>query len=493
MLNELMLKNENVVKDLEPKEVFKYFSRLCSIPHGSGNTKIISNYLVDFAKKHNLQYRQDDANNIIIWKEATQGYENCLPVIIQGHMDMVCEKTDDICIDFKTEGLNLKTDGHFLWAEGTTLGGDDGIAVAYALTILAAEHIPHPALEVVITVDEEIGMLGAAAIELGNLKSTQLINIDSEDEGIFLTSCAGGMTLNAEIPMERMEKEVLVYQLNIDGLKGGHSGCEIDKERANANVIAGRVLFEINQKSPAMLICVSGGLKDNAIPRKSVMEIGIDAENAEKLEKIIRQIEKAIQNEYQSSDPDLYINMKRLDICKKEVLTEDSMKKLIFALINMPNGIQRMSMDVQGLVETSLNLGILKMEKNKAELTYSLRSSVESAKQYLASRSTEFIEFIGGKTSISGNYTGWQYKKESDLRSKFIKHYQELYHEEPKIEAIHAGLECGIFTDKIKNLDCISFGPDILSIHTVEEKLDIASTKRTWELLLSVLKDKNDK
>lgn len=257
-----------VCENLEPKRVFAYFEEICGIPHGSGNTKAISDYCVSFAEKHNLKWIQDESNNVIIFKDGSKGYETAEPVIIQGHMDMVCEKENHVEIDFETDGLKLLVDGDFLKAEGTTLGGDDGIAVAYALAILEDDTLPHPPLEVVITVDEEVGLLGAESIDLSMLKGKKLLNIDSDEEGIFLTSCAGGLRADCRMPVTRTEAEGIGYEIQVTGLKGGHSGSEINKERGNAVMILGRALYELRQSCPVSVETLCGGLKDNAIPRR---------------------------------------------------------------------------------------------------------------------------------------------------------------------------------------------------------------------------------
>lgn len=478
--------------------VFKYFEKLCTIPHGSGNTKMISDYLASFAGDFGYEYIQDELNNLIIFVPASEGYENEDTLIIQGHMDMVCEKTEDSNIDFTKDGLEVVNDGIYLYAKNTTLGGDDGIAVAYAMAVMADKEIKHPALEIVFTVDEEVGMDGASFIDLSMLKGKKLINVDSEEEGIFLTSCAGGRNVQGDFEFSYKEVSGLKGKIVVDGLKGGHSGCEIDKGRANSNMLMGRIILaartyeKANGEKVFDITGVNGGLKDNAIPRHTVLDIVFDENKKDAIENIVRELEGKLRNEYQASDAEVKItfSVENDSVTEHKVLSEESDKKLCMILNNIPNGIQSMSMQVEGLVETSLNLGILKTTDNGLHISFAVRSSIDSAKEYLSDRLTDFIEYLGGNPKVSGDYTGWQYRENSPLRDKFIANYEKLYGEKPQVTAIHAGLECGILASKIEDLDCISLGPDILDIHTVEERLNIASTLRTWNLLINVLEDK---
>ena len=488
--------------------VFNYFKSLCGIPHGSGNTKMISDYLASFAKELGYEYIQDELNNLIIFVPASDGYEQEEPLIIQGHMDMVCEKTPDCNIDFKKDGLEVVNDGIYLYAKNTTLGGDDGIAIAYAMAIMADKEIKHPALEVLFTVDEEVGMDGAAFVDLSMLKSKKLINIDSEEEGIFLTSCAGGRNVCGDFEFSYDNMKGLKGKIIIDGLKGGHSGCEIDKGRANSNMLMGRLLLAAknvvkdsdnnigtNYEKDKLfaVMSVNGGLKDNAIPRSTVLDIVFSECVREDIVSLVEELECKLRNEYQASDGEVRVSFiveNDDDTEEYKVLSDESERKLCMILNNVPNGIQSMSMHVKDLVETSLNLGILKTTDEGLYISFAVRSSIDSAKEYLSDRLSDFIEFLGGRVKVSGDYTGWQYRENSPLRDKFIANYEKLYGEKPQVTAIHAGLECGILASKIEDLDCISLGPDILDIHTVEEKLNIASTLRTWNLLLHVLADK---
>lgn len=481
---------ENVLDDIDYKGIFKYFEEICNIPHGSKNSKGISNYLINFAKERGLFCIQDKFDNVIIIKEATKGLEDKAPLIIQGHMDMVCEKRTDVNHDFETDPLDLKMDGDFVYADGTTLGGDDGIAVAYALALLDDNTVVHPRLEIVITTDEEIGMDGAIGLDVSPLKGKYMLNIDSEEEGILLSSSAGGLTGTCELPIETEETEGYLVSLSILGLQGGHSGTEINKNRVNANILMGRLLFDLERAVPFSVIEIHGGQKDNAIPRESYAEIMINADEIEFLPKAISKLKDIYRNELKSSEPGVQIRTHiKEHKCSKKSLKKSDGEKLIFMLLNAPNGVQVMSSDIAGLVESSLNLGILKMEDEKIHFCYSVRSSISSYKNFLSNKLYKLSEFIGGTYYVRGEYEPWEYKKDSKLRDLLVNVYRNEYGKEPKIEAIHAGLECGIIAGKIANLDIVSFGPDIFDIHTPEEKLSISSAKRVYDYLLHILEE----
>lgn len=480
-----MMKLEN----LYPERVFHYFEKLTEIPHGSRNTKQISDYLVSFAKEHDLKYYQDELNNVIIVKEATEGYENSDAIIIQGHMDMVCEKENDCDIDFMKDSLDIFVDGDFVKAKGTTLGGDDGIAVAYALAILESKEIAHPKLEVIITVDEEIGMLGAADIDLSMITGHKMLNIDSEEEGHFLTGCAGGMSLHSNIPVQRTTQKGQKLNLKITGLEGGHSGAEIDKERGNANVIMGRVLKGVFDRTPFGIISLVGGLKDNAIPRECVSDILVPAENVGAVKEYVKEMDGILKNEFMSSDPAVAAVLTDEGEAEEQILDFGSVNRVVFYLRTVPNGIQNMSQVMHGMVETSLNLGIMELLEDHLHTVSSVRSSVGTRKTELCDRVDTVVEMVGGETKIEGAYPAWEYRKDSDLRMQIAKVYEELYHTEPVFETIHAGLECGLLSQKIKNLDCVAFGPDIFDIHTPKERLSISSTARVWDMLVAFLKE----
>ncbi len=477
-----------VLSGIEPKKVFKYFEEICAIPHGSGNTKQISDYCAGFAKERGLKYIQDSTNNVIIWKDGTAGYENSAPVMIQGHMDMVCEKEADCDIDFEKDGLRLRLEDGVISADGTTLGGDDGIAVAFALAILDSDDIPHPPLEIVLTVDEEIGMFGAADLDCSPLRSRIMLNLDSEDEGVLLVSCAGGVSAVCALPIERKTAEGVEISIKIDGLTGGHSGVEINKERANSNRLLGRALNELSKIADYDLISADGGLKDNAIPRASEAKIVVRAADVPKIADFAEKFNKIFGNEYHVSDPELSFTAEEGKTGSFDVMTPDSKKRLIAALVNLPGGIQRMSLDIPGLVQTSLNMGVLETEDDKAVMRFAVRSSVGTEKEELCGRLINLMELLGGTAEFIGDYPAWEYKQDSMLRELMVKVFKEQYGCEPKVEALHAGVECGLFAGKLPGLDCVSMGPDMKDIHTPNERLDVDSAQRTWNYVLEILK-----
>ena len=478
----------DICNNLEPKQVFQYFEELSKIPHGSGNTKEISDYCVSFAKERGLSFCQDDHNNVIIFKDGTKGYETSDPVIIQGHMDMVCEKEADADIDFSKDGLELYVDGDFLKAKGTTLGGDDGIALAYALAILNSSDIPHPPIEAVFTVDEETGMLGANSIDVSMLKGRKLLNIDSDEEGVFLAGCAGGLRMDCEIPVTYTKAEGLCISWKLTGLTGGHSGAEIHKERANAIVEAGRILKSLQDTVGISLAELGGGLMDNAIPREVEASVVIEPEKEEALKNALLSWEQTLQKEYHISDPGLSMTVSPLEHGTYDVLDSGSFVKTLLFLRSIPYGVQHMSLDVPGLVETSLNPGILLLTKEALNVHTSIRSSVTSRKIEAADRLEFLTEFLGGTALRSGDYPAWEYQESSPLRELMAECYRDLFGKEPKMEAIHAGLECGLLSGKLAGLDCISFGPNNFDIHTPQERLSISSTERVWNLILEFLR-----
>lgn len=475
-------------EELYPQRVFYYFEQIAAIPHGSRNTKAISDFLVNFAKEHNLVWYQDENNNVVIVKEASAGYEAAEPIIIQGHMDMVCEKEKGVDIDFEKDGLKLYIDGDFLKAEGTTLGGDDGIAVAYALALLDSQEIAHPKLEVVITVDEEIGMLGADAIDLSMLTGHTMLNIDSDVEGSFLTGCAGGMAVNVTLPIKRVMQSGEKVVLTITGLEGGHSGSEIDKEHGNANILMGRLLRALFEETPFGIISLAGGLKDNAIPRECVTELLVPQENVNLVKEIADKLDIELKKEFMTADPSVCIEFEDLGKKEESILDFGSVSRVIFYLRSVPNGVQHMSQVMHGMVETSLNLGIMELKEDALHTVTSIRSSVGTRKADLLDRVTAIVELLGGEAEVEGDYPAWEYKQDSSLRPQIAKVYKQLYGKDPVFETIHAGLECGLLSEKIKNLDCVSFGPDNFDIHTPKERLSISSTGRVWDFIVEFLR-----
>ena len=463
--------------ELEPKIVFQYFKEISNIPHGSGNTEEISKYLMNFAKEHNLKAIYDSGRNIIIFKDGTKGFENSEPIILQGHMDMVCDKVPDCTIDMSKEGLTLCTNGEYLWADGTTLGGDDGIAVAYILAILASDDIPHPPIEAVITRDEEIGLLGAAELETSYLKGKRLINIDSEDEGIFTAGCAGAMIYTANIPTEFENSDNNTLRIEISGLTGGHSGIDIGKQRKNAIKLLAKILQELSQNCDFYICDINGGVRENVIPKQAYAVICI--EDTSKLKDIIKNIKSELIN----TEKDLKITFSETEISKK--LSKQSTEKIITFLTNTKS--TALKFNNKNEVLTSLNLGVVSLADNTFQASFMIRSNLKNEKEQQSDILDELVLSLGGSFEHSASYPAWEYAENSKLRETMTAVFERLYDRTPKIETIHAGLECGIIADKINNLDAVSIGPNILEIHTPNEKLDIASTKRTWKFLIEIL------
>ena len=473
-----------ILEHLEPRGVFRFFEELCAIPHGSSNTKAVSDWLMGFARERGLEAYQDGLNNVIIIKEATSGYESAEPVILQGHMDMVCEKAPGCAKDMEKEGLDLAVDGDAVYAEGTTLGGDDGIAVAMALAILDADDIPHPRLEAVFTVDEEIGMLGATALDVSMLRGRRMLNLDSEEEGVFTVGCAGGNLTQCTLPLTRAPYAGKALTVTVGGLRGGHSGAEIDKGLGNANMLMGRLLYAASRKAELRLVEVNGGLKDNAIPRETVATLVTT--DPEAVLAVCRELDAQLKNEYRTTDPDVFVTA--AESTASLPMDDDTTRRVLCFLTCAPNGIQAMSADMPGLVQTSLNLGILKTEKDAVIASFCVRSSIDGQKQMLVERLTCMTEALGGTVEVFGDYSGWEYRPDSPLRELLVEVFTQQYGHAPRIEAIHAGVECGIFSGKLPGLDCVSMGPDLTEIHTCREKLYISSVQRLWTMVLETLK-----
>ena len=472
-----------VLEGLKPEKVFRYFEEICQIPHGSGNTKELSDWLAAFAKERNLECYQDELNNIIIIKEASPGYEDSEPVIIQGHMDMVCDKTADCTKDMTKEGLDLVIDGDIISAKGTTLGGDDGVAVAFMLAILDDDALNHPRVETVFTVDEETGLYGAEAIDVSPLKGKRFINLDSEDEGILTVGCAGGVTAIASLPIHRESYEGQAFQLELSGFIGGHSGTEIIRGQENAIKVIGRLLYELQEQAAARIVTINGGVADNVIP-VSVSALIVSPEG-EKVKALCDEYCAIFKHEFKM-DPDF-----QMSLCETETdaLPFDAVtsQKVLAYLCGTPNGIEKMTVGIDGLPQTSLSLGILRTEENTVDYTFCIRSAVDSECEMLARRLENQAKVLGGTVRREGPYPGWEYAADSPLRDLVCRVYHEQTGKDMVIEAIHAGLECGFFAGKMPGLDCVSIGPDVRDVHTPNETLSISSVQRTWNLVSEVL------
>ncbi len=480
-----------VLEGLKPERVFYYFEEISNIPRCSGQEEKISNYLAGLGRKLGLETIQDEALNVIIKKPATPGYENSPTVILQGHMDMVCEKEEACNHDFSKDPLKLKVEGDFITADGTTLGADNGIAVAMCLALLEAKDVPHPPLEVLLTTDEEVGMGGAKGLNPNNLTGKILINIDSEEEGTALVSCAGGEDNLVTIPIQWQKgKATEAYYIKTAGLLGGHSGMEIDKGRGNANRIIARVLSYAKDKCNIELAHIEGGSKANAIPRNGSALVLVNKEEEDAFLKAVDNIKEAIQKELAASEPAFSLVVEKAEEKVEKVFTEDSFNRVMAALMLIPTGVQSMSMEMDELVESSCNMAIVNTEADQVTIRVSLRSSKESLKKFIAQQIETVAKLVKGAYKRNSSYPAWEYKEDSYIRGVFKKVYKEQFGKELEIKAIHAGLECGIFDEKFNgNLDMISFGPNMYGVHTPQEKLSISSVERTYQFLLAVLKE----
>lgn len=465
-------------------KVLYFFEKINEIPRGSGNEKAVSDYLVNFANERNLWVHQDSANNVVIKKGASKGYENAPTVVIQGHMDMVCEKNHDVIHDFERDPIKVIYDGDIIHADGTTLGADDGIAVAMGLAILDSDDLAHPSLEVLFTTDEEVGMLGAQSVDPELIKGRIMLNIDSEAEGVLTVGCAGGRKTTTSISVEYESSPYKNYvKVVVSGLLGGHSGMDINKYKANSNILAARTAKYILENTESALCDIHGGAKDNAIPREA--QLIVSTKDSRKLKDTVAEIEKIIKREYLDSDKDIKIYCEDITDSSK-VFSEQSAKRVITAIMLIPNGIQSMNMDLN-MPESSNNIGVVKHFDGKVEITCALRSEISSRKEYMYEQITCISELCHGNTIYRGDYPSWVYDPDSKLRKLMIDVYRDMYNAEPIVETVHAGLECGLFAEKIPDMDMISYGPNLYDIHTPKESASISSINRVYNYTLKVL------
>ena len=489
------------LNNYEPANVWKYFQEIASIPHGSRNTQAIADYIMDFAENHSLEAKKDETGNVYVYKEASEGYEKAEPVILQGHMDMVIAKEDGCSKDMEKEGLELevikcdepsadvaKQYDHDEWvsAKGTSLGADDGIAVAYMLAILESSEIKAPAITAVFTMDEEIGMIGAHGLDGSLVKGNVLINIDNETEGEFITGCAGGTTVQLDVPVAKELITPYVIELRIDGLTGGHSGVEIDQYRLNANKAMGRILLGVFQNFGMRILTIDGGEVDNAIPKKSEAAIIVLEETKDDAIALIKKMFDEIKEEYKDTDPDIKLTLNEVGEQEVRAFGDASTLAAILPLVNFPDGVIRMNTEY-GTVETSNNVGVVRTLEDRVRIECTVRSQKESAKKNVVEQMRSIVEIFGGEMNITSDYTGWEPNKDSKVCKVMESAFKEVYGNAPVVTQTHAGLECGVLGTKIKNMDAISFGPQADDIHTADEKLSIQSVKRVWDVLVKTL------
>ena len=481
----------NLLDTLEPADVFKYFREISGIPHGSFHTTAISDYLENFAKNYELPYTRDEMGNLIICRPGSAGYENADPIALQGHVDMVCEKESSNPIDMDTEAISLRTDGEWLWADRTTLGGDDGIAVAIMLALLADDTITCPPLECIFTVDEEVGMRGAFAMDLSSIKSRRLLNLDSEQEGIITAACAGGAEEICTLPGRRREKTGEVLELSIEGLRGGHSGECIGIGRANASILLARLLYRLEQTSKICLIDFHGGTRDNAIPREAKAWIIFTGKfQRGKVKDVIAAFAKDIAKEYSITDPDIKIHAtlenKGKMMTRSAFTRKDSLRMIRF-LLALPNGVLEFTPMYRDVPQTSLSLGIVNTVADGIRTHSLVRSSVNSQKQMVMDKIECIAEEFGASVTTEGTYPAWELIAKSDFRDLAAEIFKKTTGREPTVCVIHGGLECGLISSKVPGIDCISVGPDMEEIHTPAERLNIPSTRRIYDYVKALL------
>lgn len=479
---------ERVLKGLEPESVFKNFETLTQIPRESGKEAAVADFIERFAKDLGLDVIKEPSNNLIITKPATPGYENAPTVILQGHTDMVCVKLDTIDFDFDTQPIPLVVDGDWIKTKGTTLGADNGIAVAMTMSILESKTLEHPKLVALFTTNEETGMDGVMSLDPEHVKGDILINLDSEEEGTLLASCAGGVKNVTEIDMKMVDhQDPLAFHLVISGLAGGHSGIEIGTNRANAIKLMGRTLSIFKAHFPFSLYEIHGGEKMNAIAKRCEMRFTIASDERYLMEDLVESIETTFRSEYEVSDANIKIELTKCDVPTKvfDQSSTDSVEKLLRLT---PFGVYSMSAAMPGLVESSNNLGVLEQNGNTIKLINAVRSSVKSKKQELNELMGLICEVVDGRISMIGDYPEWPFKVDSKVRDLMKETYSELYGKELKVDAIHAGLECGFLKEKVGDIDMISLGPNMHDVHTPFERLSIGSTARTFEFLCEVLR-----
>ncbi len=473
-----------ILSNLNPKRVFEIFEEICSVPRGSGDMERIGQYCIAFAKKNNLDAYKDETGNVVIFKDATKGYENSETVMLQGHMDIVCQKEADSEFDFKKDGVIPRIDGEYVKATGTTLGADNGIAMAIIMAILEDNTLKHPDLEAVFTTDEEIGLIGASKIDCSNLKSKKMINIDSEDPKQITVSCAGGCDFKAKIPLKRTSKTGKCVQIILKGLKGGHSGVEINAGRINADILAGRLLNHLKFENDFEIISISGGDKGNAIPNRCEIKLFADEKLIENAESYLCEIKSEISDREEGFDWEISASEGTFD-----VISSPSAKEIIYILNQAPNGIEQMSVSIENLVETSLNLGVVETGKDLLLLHFMLRSNKRTALLALDEKLKNFFSIFDCEFESYGHYFPWEFKSDSALQEICKKAFNKKLGYVPEIVAIHAGLECGMFADKMKGLDCVSIGPELIDIHTTNERMKISSVKDIYDCVLEILEN----
>ena len=475
-------------KDLQPASVFHFFEEICQVPRPSKKEGKIRQYLTDFAQSHKLEYKVDEAGNVLIRKAASRGKENLKTVVLQSHMDMVCEKNGDVAHNFETDPIETYIDGEWLRAKGTTLGADNGIGMAAELAVLAAEDIEHGPIECLFTVDEETGLTGAFALKEGFMNGDILINLDSEDEGELFIGCAGGAGTTAEFPCPtvKVPEGYFFFRVAVKGLTGGHSGDDINKNRANANKLLNRYLTAMMQRYGMCLCEIDGGNLHNAIPREAWAVCAVPMAYKEAVRVDLNIFLAEVEEEYSATEPNLSMELES-ETPHAEMMEPEAMKRFLLAIYAVHNGVYAMSQDIPGLVETSSNLASIKQKEGKIIVVTSQRSSILSSRKDMSQMVRAAFELGGAVCMTADGYPGWKPNPSSEILSVAVESYKRLFGTEPKVKAIHAGLECGLFLEKYPSLDMVSFGPTLRGVHSPDERMLIPTVDKFWRHLLDVL------
>ncbi|NTW31174.1 MAG: aminoacyl-histidine dipeptidase [Bacteroidetes bacterium] len=480
----------NILGSLQPAALWNHFEEICKIPHPSKHEEAIRNHIVKWAKELNLETKVDEVGNVIIRKPATPGMENRKGIVLQGHIDMVPQKNNDTVHDFEKDPIIPWIDGEWVRAKGTTLGADNGIGVAAAMAVLEAKNLVHGPLEALFTIDEETGMTGAFGLKSGLLKADILMNLDTEEEGDLCVGCAGGTNANIKFHFseEKVPADMVSYKVTVKGLKGGHSGVDINLERGNSNKILNRILWFANKNMGLQLSSIDGGSLRNAIPRESAAIITLPKTNADAFAKYVKEFTAIVINEYKGVETDLTISVEPTDM-PAFVIDKKTTFNFLNAIYATPNGVMRDSQDMKGLVETSTNLAIVKSKDKTIEVMCLLRSSVDSAKDDLEKMIESVYNLAGAESVFNGSYPGWKPNMASPILKEMLAAYEKQFGTKPHISAIHAGLECGLLGGVYKNWDMISFGPTICFPHSPDEKVNVPSVKKFWDFLVETLKN----
>jgi dipeptidase D len=478
------------IRNLEPIALWNHFADLNAVPRPSKKEERVREFMINFGKSLGLETKVDTIGNVVIKKPATHGMENRQTIVLQSHLDMVHQKNSDTVFDFETQGIEMFLDGDWVKAKGTTLGADNGIGVAAIMAIFSSENIPHPALEAMLTIDEETGMTGAMKIDPSNFSGTILLNLDTEDDDELSIGCAGGIDTNTAYTYDivPVENDSITYEISIRGLLGGHSGMDIHRGRANANKLMNRILYQGISLFPIQITSIDGGSLRNAIPRESNALVSILKENQNAFENLLVNKSKKLKFEYQSIETELAIEWRIVET-ESEAISEEDTLKIINTIYSVPNGVFRMSPDIEGLVEASTSLARISIKDGKFISQSLQRSSVESTKDDVANSVRAAFENMGASVVQNGDYPGWQPNPNSSILKLMREMYKTKFHEEPQVKACHAGLECGILGSHFPNMDMISFGPNIRAAHSPDEKVQISSVQKFWSFLLDVLKE----